>query len=99
MPNQAIEFSVDTVDVAVANTEYPYLIPNGTVSILFKTRSGNALRYAWESGIVATPAADDPYVLLPEQSSYTNDKIVLSGKTLYFAAAQAEVVEIEIGRG
>lgn len=90
----------DTVLVLTnADTQYSYLIPDGTVQIQFSIRSGNAARYSWVTGRVASPAATDPYITLAETTAYGNDQLSLTGKTLYFAASTAgEVVEIEIWR-
>ena len=78
----------------VADTEYEYEIPNGTRKIEIQNSNANVLRYAWESGKVATP--EEPYGTIKINGTKYDDNINLYNKKIYFASSNAgDVVEIE----
>jgi hypothetical protein len=93
----AVEYSetptVAAVEITNADTQYPYVIPDGTKAIQFRTRDGAALRFAYASGKVASPT--DPYHTLAANGLYSKDKLWLNKTTIYFAcAAGGKVVEV-----
>jgi len=77
------------------NTEYSQELPTNTRELRFRCRTLYDVRYAWETGKVATPTA--PYLTLPAGSDYWSDWNNLSSKTLYFASSTVGVViELEV---
>lgn len=78
-----------------ANTEYSHALPNNMQQIRFRARTGVDVRYAWESGKVATLVA--PYSTLPAGMGFSGDALSFTGKTLYFATSiSSTIVEMEM---
>jgi len=87
--------TVYNVTLTNADTEYSQTLPANTREFRFRCRTSYDIRYALESGKVATPTA--PYLTLPAGSDYYSDWNNLSSKTLYFASSTAGVVvEVEV---
>ncbi|MGC9397120.1 MAG: hypothetical protein ACP5J4_19930 [Anaerolineae bacterium] len=83
------------VTLTSANTEYSQALPSGCRAVAFRCRTGYAVRFAWETGKVATPTA--PYQTLKAGGEYWKDNINADGLTLYLASDTAAViVEIEV---
>jgi hypothetical protein len=83
------------VTLTSADTEYSQALPSGCRALAFRCRSAHVLRFAWETGKVATPTA--PYQTLKAGGEYWKDNINAAGLTLYLASDTAEVsVEIEV---
>jgi hypothetical protein len=81
------------VEIVAADTEYSQLLPSGCRSVAFRCREHQGIRFAWETGKVATPTA--PYQTLKAGAEYWKDNIQAS-VTLYVAAgADGVTVEIE----
>lgn len=78
------------ITLTLANTEYSQLLPSGTKELRFRCRTLYDVRFAWVTGKVAASTA--PYLTLPAGSDLFSDRKDISGKTLYFASAQAGVV-------
>lgn len=87
--------TLDGVTLESADTEYTRDLPNNVKSIMFRTRDDADIRYAYESGKVATGAV--PYVTLRSGEVYNVERINLAaGAALYFASDTPGVyVEIE----
>lgn len=72
------------LDLTVADTEYSYELPAGTIHIEVHALEGNDIRRAWVTGKVAGPTAD--YDTIPGNSSYIRDDLhPNAGLTLYLA--------------
>lgn len=82
-----------TVTLTVADTEYSQALPAAMRSFNVKVRGGATVRYAWETGKVATPT--DPYLTLESGQTLFEFGLVGSAQTLYLASAMAgTVVEV-----
>ncbi len=81
---------VYNVTLTNANTEYTQALPSACKSLTFKCRTAYAVRYAWETGKVATPTA--PYMTLQAGEVWSNDHLNFTSKTLYLASATAGVI-------
>jgi len=89
------------VILVAANTEYSYMIPEGTKKLAFRTvdstklNPGSDIRYAFEAGKVAAPNL--PFFFLDGGATFSESALNLSGKTLYFAGVTAgDIVLIEV---
>ncbi len=86
--------TVTNITLTDADTEFSQLLPSGTRDARFRCRTLFVIRFAFETGKVATPTA--PYLTLPAGSDYITDRNDISGKTLFFASSEAGViVELE----
>lgn len=54
----ASEPTVKNVTCTLANTEYSYIIPAGTIQFDLQARGNHLLRFAFTAGLVATPTGD-----------------------------------------
>lgn len=85
---------VFNVDLTAQNTEYSQELPAGTTRIRFQCRDGTDIRYAFETGKVATPTA--PYMTLKSGQVYDAGRLFLNKGTIYFACgSNSKVVELE----
>lgn len=76
-----------------ADTEYVQALPANTRALQFQCRTAYDIRYAFETGKVATPTS--PYSTLKNPSVWYKENILTSG-SLYLASSEAGViVEIE----
>lgn len=76
-----------------ADTEYIQALPANTRALQFQCRTAYDVRYAFETGKVATPTA--PYSTLKNPSVWYKENILTSG-SLYLASSEAGVIaEIE----
>jgi len=76
-----------------ANTEYSQALPTGTKRFTLQCRGTYDIRYAFETGKVATPTA--PYMTLKAGMVYYEDDLNLTSRTIYLACGTAgQVVEI-----
>ncbi len=81
------------VTMTNGNTQYSQALPAATKRVEFKCRGLYDIRYAWETGKVATPT--DPYGTLKAGTAYDTGNVKLTSPTLYFACATAgQVLEI-----
>lgn len=81
------------VTLAGADTEYVQALPANTRALQFQCRTAYDVRYAFETGKVATPTS--PYSTLKSGAVWWKENIKTSG-SLYLASSQAGVVaEIE----
>ena len=83
------------VPLILANTQYARTLPAGCCAFSFRCRTSSAIRYAWQTGRVATSTS--PYQTLTAGSEYSKENINLGAtRTIYFAHATGGVmVEIE----
>ena len=102
------------VEITTADTEVSVAIPANTKKVRFRLRREDVgtigswvypnsnyydLRWAWETGKVATPT--DPYFTLRWDEIYMIEGLDLTGATLYFAselvanADSVRIVEVE----
>lgn len=94
--------TVYNVTLTSADTEYNLALPAGVKEISFQARTSAAVRFAWETGKVATPTAN--YATCAAGAAYTEYfDIARTGspdsQTLYLASATAgTVVEVAIWR-
>jgi len=95
MANPTKESVIYNVTLTVADTEYPQALPSSTREFRVRCRTLFDVRYAWETGKVATPTA--PYATILAGLEYRGDNSDITGKSLYLASSEAAVVvEIEI---
>ena len=81
------------VTLTLANTEYSQALPRGTKKFTISERNGNAFRWAFEPGRVATPT--EPYQTVLANQVYFEDHVNLVGVTVYLAApVLGRVIEI-----
>jgi hypothetical protein len=85
-PGTPITYNVNLVS---ADTEYSQALPANCRAVAFRCRTAYDVRFAWETGRVATPTP--PYQTLKANAEYWKENIYSSG-TLYFASSQAGVV-------
>jgi len=81
------------VSLASADTEYSQALPSNTKAIEFQCRTSDEIRFAYETGKVATPT--DPYITLKAGMTYYKESLDLDGKTIYFASSSAGT-EVEL---
>ena len=91
-----VENPVDyNITLTSANTQYSQLLPSSVREFRFRCRTIFDVRYSFTTGKVAASTA--PYLTLPAGSDFFSDNNDLTGKTIYFASAQAGVVvEMEV---
>lgn len=83
--------NVYNVTLTSADTEYSQALPNGCTHYEFQARTSVAIRFAFETGKVATPTA--PYATLKAGQAYESfNKWPSSSITLFFASASAGTV-------
>ena len=94
MPNQPRGYIIYNLTLTDANTEYSQALPVNCQGFEFQARTEATIRFALETGKVATPTA--PYMTLKAGDSYYSLDLNMSGAaTLYCASATAgTVVEI-----
>jgi hypothetical protein len=82
------------VTLTEKDKEYYQLLPAGTKLLTFQCRASNDIRFAWETGKVASSV--EPYMTLKSGGVYRLEGINTSGLTLYLASGSAGVVvEVE----
>lgn len=83
------------IDITLAGTEYSQALPSNTRAIQWKCRQSSDVRYAFETGKVATPTA--PYSTLNADETYCKENVLLTGVTLFVASADTSlVVELDV---
>jgi hypothetical protein len=91
--NEADTVVTYNVTLTDADTEYSQALPTGCRAVAFRCRTAHAVRFAWETGKVATPTA--PYQTLKAGGEYWKDHIN-ADLTLYLAGDEdGLIVEIE----
>lgn len=86
--------NVYTLYLTTANTQYSQTLPANCKRFEWRARQVNDVRWAFETGKVATPT--EPYLTLKAGTAYDSGHVNFdSAKTLYFAASVAlTLVEI-----
>jgi len=84
-PDEATTPNAYNVAITTADTEYSQALPDGTKALEFWARESNDIRFAFETGKVATPTA--PYFTLKAGEKYYKERLNLTGKTLYLASS------------
>lgn len=90
-----VEGSVTTVTLynltlTSANTQYSQALPATCRRFSFRCREEADVRWAMETGKVATPTA--PYSTLPGGAVFDSGSVLMTGETLYVASPVAGVV-------
>ena len=81
------------VTMTLANTEYSQALPANATRFSLQCHTNFAIRFAYETGRVAAPIA--PYSLVKAGWNYYEQDIDATGRTLFFACANAaQVAEI-----
>jgi hypothetical protein len=81
------------VTLALANTEYSFLMPNGTQAFEFQARTAADVRFAFATGHVA--ASVPPYHTLKANDYFSSPPVNMTGRTIFFASGNAgTVVEV-----
>lgn len=95
MVNPTKEPIIYNITLTVADTEYSQALPSSTREFRVRCRTLFDVRYAWETGKVAAPAA--PYATILSGLEYRGDNSDITGKSLFLASSEAGViVEIEV---
>lgn len=96
MPIEPVtKWQVENIELTDADTEYSVVLPSSARQFRFRCREASVLRYAYETGKVATET--NPYLSLPANADYQSDANDITGLTIYFASSDAGVtVEMEI---
>jgi len=85
--------TIYNVTMTDADTEYSQALPTNCKKFTIQTRDGTSFRIAFTTGKVAGPTA--PYFTVPEYSTYNEDNLDLSDKTIYFACGSAgKIIEL-----
>ena len=94
MPNQPRGYTVYNLTLTDANTQYSQALPVNCQGFEFQARTEATIRFAVETGKVATPTA--PYMTLKAGDYYYSLDLNVSGTSiLYFASSTAgTIVEI-----
>ena len=97
VPSAITRIRFYTVSMPVANRQYTLVLPANTKSVEIQTTSGAAFRISFDAGRVG-PVASRPYWSVPVNTSWSQDKLNLTGATFYFACSTAgETAEMAIG--
>lgn len=86
----ATTVAIYNVTMTSANTEYSQALPASCKKFLIHTRAGEAFRLAFVTGKVATPT--EPYFSITPSDAYSEDLVLPTSLTLYFASASAGAV-------
>lgn len=94
----ATQYTVDTLALTSADTEYSFTFPANTLSWTLKLRNqGATLFYSHATGKLPVSGDNSDYMTLLPVGARSQDNVEWSGKTLYFESDTAtQVVEIEI---
>lgn len=96
MAGQVIRLRVYTVRMVDADEEYEQALPANTRTIEIQTTDGTPFRLSMEVDRVAP--ARRPYWSVPVNTSWSQDKLNLTGATLFFASSTAnKTIEIMVG--
>ena len=88
--------AIANISMPLPNTEYVYGPPADCKSLQFQCRAATDVRYAWTTGVVASPSPTEPYFTLKSGSVWYNDHLSLTAATLHVAtAASVQMVEVE----
>lgn len=87
---------IANVSMPLPNTEYVYGPPNECKALQWQCRAANDVRYAWLTGVVASPSPTEPYFTLKSGAVWYNDYLSITSATLHVAtAASVQMVEVE----
>jgi hypothetical protein len=87
-----------TLSAALANTEYSYTFPSGTIGWVIKLRDqGTLAYYSWTTGKLPTSGNGTTYMTIPQNFLRSQEGVEYSGKTIYLGAeANSQTFEIEV---
>lgn len=77
------------LSLAISDTEYEFLFPSAVENFSIQAHEAEDVRFAYQSGKVATPTND--YGLIKAGGSYYEPNVALSGITIYLATSAAPV--------
>ena len=90
--------TIYNIVMTLADTEYSQLLPDNTKRISANVQDGSSadnVRFAWETGKVATPTV--PYLKFPQNVQVEESDLKLTTKTLYFASSIAgKTIQIQV---
>lgn len=75
----------------LANTETPYPLENGIAQLFIKSRTVTKLKYAFQSGNIAS----GDYWTIPKGCNDTISDLSFTGKIIYIQADDACIVELK----
>ena len=81
----AINPTIGTLHLLLADTEYYYTLPAGVKKFMAHTRDETPWRLAFTTGHVAAPT--EPYYTVPANTRYYEDLIIGTGSIYLFAAS------------
>jgi len=83
------------LNLTTANTEYKYIIPDGTVAFEMHTRDGTAWRFAFEKDKVGTSAPSPSYYTVAANDELKERGLHTKNLTIYVACgSSSKVLEI-----
>jgi len=77
------------INLSEANREYFTTLPSKTKRFLIQSVDGNSFRISFERGRVA---GNRPYFTIPEDTSYSEDSLLLEGRTIYMSSSTPSVM-------
>lgn len=86
--------NVANLTLTSANTEYTYAFPNGTKHIDLHARTNATIRFAFETGKVATPTA--PYASMKPGETWESPPLWGSATITLYAASPTAGTVLEI---
>lgn len=94
----ATSWSIKTIAITLADTEYEYSFPANTISWTMKLRgSTGKLYYATETGKLPGSGDNSEYITLPAKGTRSQDNVEYGGNKIYVESDLADqVVEIDI---
>jgi len=96
MSNLSANPYTEEVAMTSADTEYSFTFPLGTTAFLMQLRAANDSRYAWATGVVATPNADR-VTLKSGHVKFATGVALGVNDTIFFASGSAtQVMELEV---
>ena len=83
---------VFTLPLTTANTEYKYVIPDGTVAFEIHTQDGTAWRFAFETGKIGSAAPSKPYYTVAANDALKERGLNTKNLTIYVACGSSSKV-------
>lgn len=90
----AINPTIGTLDIILADTEYRYDLPPGVKKFMAHTRDETPWRLSFTTGQVAAPT--EPYFTVPANTRYYEDLIIGTGSIYLFVASSVASKALEV---
>lgn len=79
--------NIQNIDLTVPGTIYPVTIEEGALKMLFQSRNDATLEFSFEPSFSS-------YITLPRGTTYSEDDLNLTGKTMYIRTKKTTVLEL-----